>query len=313
MYEAFVSVIVPIDARDDSATLAAFLQSCADELSRHFTDYELIVIDNRSHCTLDARCLDSEVAHNCYVVRLAAPVSWDVAVFSGLERANGDYVVVFDSFLADYTCTITQMYEAAQEGHDYVVLQQAQPSWPPQVQRRAFFWLMHRTSPAAMEIGDRKELLISRRALNWALRHRARARYLHELYATGGFATKKLLVELAEGPERRSARHRSDIAWGAMTRMTDYPLRVAQAGLALLSLVLFLAVLNAMTVRLLGRNLLGGAEVGFPGWAYLVLLVSVGFLMTNVVVYAVLRVLKVLADDLRDEPLYIVEQMRRVG
>lgn len=313
MHEAFISVVVPVDERDDPSVVAAFLEAAAAELDRSFTDFEIVVVDNRSGCLGGTLSVQPETARNCYVVRLAARVPWDVAVFAGLERANGDYVIVFDAFLQDSVHILTQMYEEAQDGHDYVVLSGASRRSYRPTQRRLFFWLLRKASPLAIDPADRKEILVSRRALNWALRHRSRAHYVHELYGNGGFTSKRIPVSLPLGPPRRSDRDRTQIAWAALTRLTEYPLRLAQGGLLLLSTILFFGVANALTVRLLNRNIFGGEEVGSPGWAYLVVLISVGFLLTNVSLYALLRTLRVLADDIRDEPLYIVEQVGRLG
>lgn len=311
MLEAFVSVVVSVDANDSQDLVAEFLQTCSAHLSASFSDHEIVIVDNVSGLRVSDLTLQGEAGRHCYVVGLARSTPWDVAVFAGLERANGDYVVIFDVLLQKDVDLITEMYLVAQEGFDFVVLHEERRGWLP-TRRRAFFWLLSRAATAPIDAGDRKELLVSRRALNWSLRHKARARYLHELYVTSGFAARKLFVRLGTSSSRRTDSDRRNIAWGALTRMTDYPLRLAQLGLSVLSLVLFLGVTNALTVRLAGRNLLGGQEASFPGWAYLVVLLSAGFLLTNVSIYAVLRTLRVLADDLRDEPLYVIEQVQRL-
>ena len=94
--------------------------------------------------------------------------------------------------------------------------------------------------------------------------------------------------------------------------MTNFPLLVGQWAIMLMSIGCAAAIANAITVRFWGVNIFGQPEVHVPGWAFVVILVSSGLVVTNITIYALLRVAYVILEEIRTEPHYIIEKFGRL-
>ncbi len=91
--------------------------------------------------------------------------------------------------------------------------------------------------------------MVSRRALNGILRNRSRSRFLNEAFFASGYSAKPLDVSMQVSMRRRSQSEESRLAWGALTRMTNFPIMIGQWSIALMLLGCAAAIANALTVR----------------------------------------------------------------
>ncbi|WP_448580737.1 hypothetical protein [Thermaurantiacus sp.] len=279
-------------------------------MSGLFSDYEIIIVENGSLINLQDLTLPDVVRQNCYVVTLARVVPYDLAALAGLERANGDYALTFDTTLGDQLELIERMFGEAQKGFDIVVLRD-KSSATKSLRRWLFFALLRRVYPN-LNSRDRKEAMLSRRALNWIQRYRNRSIYLSEVLAASGYKIAPVMLTRAAPVRRRSSEHRDRLAWATLARATQLPLQAATLTSGLLILVILVFSINALLVRLFNVDILGRPETAEPGLTYLVIFIALGFLLTNISLYAVLRVISVIHEDVRREPYYIVEAFRRI-
>ena len=309
---SFISVVVPVDTRDGPAEVSSFLNWAGGMLDENFTDYEIILVDNRSGLNVEDLSVASDVRNNCYVVQLAKATVWDLAVIAGLERANGDYVANFDTSLVDDLTLIVQMYDLAQQGIDIAYLRgdkrRTRTSW----RRWAFYRIVNTTSQTRLDPQALHVFMVSRRALNWIIRNRSRSQFLNEAFFTSGYPTKPLDVDVGVAERRRSRSEETRLAWGVLTRITTFPLMIGQWAIALMVLGCAAAIANALTVRFFQLNIFMQPEVYVPGWAFIVILVSGGLVVTNMAIYALLRMLYVILDEIKTEPRYVVERFGRL-
>lgn len=312
MFRSFLSVVVVVDAADEQGSIEVFLTAVGGYLSRTFSDYEIVLVDNVSGVDLGALNVPEKIRANCYLMKLAKLVSLDTAIFSGFERANGDYTVLFDVNLESNVELIGEMYERAQKGRDLVLLRDKHAPRRYSLSSAMFFAVIRQAGGGSIDARDRKEILISRRALNWILRYRNRSAYLGELYAVCGYQMDVIEVDIPQRSRQRKREDRQRLAWAALTRMTSLPLQIATLSILVLVAGLFILSANALSVRFFEHTLLGEHMVAVPGWTYLVILMSSAFLLTNITLYALLRVLLVMSEDVRKEPNYIVEAYRRL-
>lgn len=312
MYKSFVSLVVVIDAGSEESSRLKFIEKANDELSRSFTDYEIILVDNGGRLSFDTSKLSEQARSNTYLVGLARMVSFDLAFLAGLERANGDYTVIFDTQLADHISVISEMYSQAQSGADIVILRNSQAGGDRSLSRWLFFRAMSGGGRVTYDPRQRREVLMSRRALNWLLRFRSRNLFLRDLLISSGYKFTNLDVDFKVPTRPRDRQDQNRLAWSLLARRTHLPLHVASLSAILLGLIAFGLMANALTVRLLGFDLLGRAASAEPGWTYLVVLLSMGFLLVNLSLFVVIRMLMIIMDDVQSEPNYIIEQYRRL-
>lgn len=313
MIDSFLSVVVEIGARHNLKTVTDFLEKFSDTLADKLADYEVILVNNGALLDLADLELDESIRRNCYILKLARPVSWDDAVFAGLEQANGDFAVCYDIELADHFDTMEAMIQRAIKGADLVNLRDTKALRSGlSVRRRLFFAALKLSGEKHLHPLDRQEFLLSRRALNWVVRDQTSNVYLNDAISSLGFETDRLDVELPHVDARRTYSEAAGQAWSTLAQSARFLSGLAQFVIMCFFAIFALTSADALMVRFLGRNLFWQPDTIVPGWTFLVLIISVGFMMFSVLLYIILKMNLLILRDMRQQPRYIIEQFGRI-
>ncbi len=317
MRQSFLSVIGVLHAPGHVEQLPWWLVGLHAELSAHFSDFEFILINNRC----DRRAIDAaveplppELRQHIFLLNLSASVNRDNAILAGLDRANGDYAVVFEWTFSDSPHLVRTLWEKAQQGFDIVYLRGPERRLPLHYHLlyRLFYGILHRYSNLRIDAHAHHTRIISRRALNSLLRLRENSQYIKALYALVGYNTTAIDVPqplTIEPGTSFGQQFRSALV--VITSFTSF-LNALLGFIFLLScLVAGLAVFNAVKVRLTNVDLFGHYYDTVPGWAYLVVLISVFFAIICLNLYIMSVYLSNIYREVKNRPLYIIESIKR--
>jgi hypothetical protein len=97
--QSFVSVIGVMQSQREVRQLSAWFTGLYSELSQHFSHFEFVLVNNGTDLeTIETAIqpLAEDLRKNIFLLNLSAPVNRDNAILAGLDRANGDYTVVFE-------------------------------------------------------------------------------------------------------------------------------------------------------------------------------------------------------------------------
>jgi len=251
---------------------------------------------------------------NIFLLNLSARTPRDNALLAGLDRANGDYVVVFEFDFVQKPALLTQMWEKSREHFDIVYLRARERRLPfyQRLLYRFFYGIMRRYSGLRLDPRAHHSRLISRRALNSLLRLRENSHYLKAIYALVGYNTTAIDVEEPILPD-------AGTSWGeqfraslvAVTSFTTF-LRSLMLWIFLFScLVAAVAVFNAVKVKLTRVDIFGDYQEVLSGWAFLVVLMSVFFAITCLNLYVMSIYLSNIYTEIKNRPPYILESVKR--
>lgn len=317
MHHSFLSVIAVLQTQSQIRVLREWLTGVYAELSGNFSDFEFILINN--HCdqaVIDAviQPLPEELRKNIFLLNLSAPVNRDNALLAGLDRANGDYAVIFEFDFAGSPKLATQLWEKSQSGFDIVYLR-ARERHLPWLQRllySMFYGILQRYSNLRIDPRAHHTRIISRRALNSLLRLRENSRYLKAIYALVGYNSIAIEVEQALFPEPdTSFGDHFRTALVAITSFTSF-LRSLLLWIFISScLVAGIAVFNAIKVKLTNVDIFGEYHQTISGWAYLVVIISIFFAITCLNLYIMSIYLSNIYSEIKNRPLYIIESVKR--
>ncbi|MDX2279113.1 MAG: glycosyltransferase [Saprospiraceae bacterium] len=317
VHHSFISIIGVIQSPRNIRALPGWLTAVFTELSAHFSDFEFVLINN--HCLqsdIDAALqpLPEELRKNIFLLNLSAPVNRDNAILAGLDRANGDYTIIFEFDFSDQPQLITQLWEKSQKGYDVVYLRagERQLSFASKQLYALFYTIMRRYSGLQLDPLAHHSRLISRRALNSLLRLRENSHYLKAIYALVGYNTSFLEVEVPLQPEPGAslgAQFRNSLV--AVTSFTTF-LRSLLLWIFLGSvLVAGVTIYNAVKVRLTNIDIFGDHHETLSGWAFLVVLISIFFAITCLNLYIMSIYLSNIYTELKNRPPYIIESVKR--
>ncbi|MBK1656098.1 glycosyltransferase [Allochromatium vinosum] len=313
MHDKFISLVLTVDYTDTEVQARKFLGAVEQKIASSFSDFEIIIVNNGSEIQFHTMDLNEIIRRNCYIVDLATPVSWDMAVLAGLERANGDYTVIFDINFANEVSIIEEMYEKAIEGHDIVHLRDDQSKkQQTTLMRELFYAALKISGNKKINPRDRNEVLFSRRVLNWIIKNSRGLWYLNDAIVSHGFHIFAMEAEMPQKIYRRRYDQASKLAWSTLVDSPRFLATIARFIILLLVGLTGLSFLNVVMVYFFDHDLLWQEQISGQGWIYTNIVYSIGSLAITALLYIILQIKIIMLEEIRARERYIVERFERI-
>ena len=240
-------------------------------------DVEILYIDDGSRdktveAVRELRKKDDRVR----LVSFSRNFGKESAMYAGLEKAKGDYVVIMDADLQDPPSLLPEMFAAIDEGYDSVATRRVSRKGEPPVRSffaRCFYRLMKKISKTEIMDGARDYRLMTRQMVDAILQMSEYNRFTKGIYGWVGFRTKWLEYENIE-------RVKGETKWNfwklflysieGITAFSTVPLVIASFVGVLFCILAFFAI-----VFIVVRKILFGDPVsGWPSLVCIILMVS---------------------------------------
>ncbi len=317
MHNTFLSIVTVVQNPSQFRLLPEFLQNAFQKLHGHFSDFEFILINNTQNPDIEQSILplQEKIKKHIYLLNLSSATNINHAFLAGLDRANGDYTLIFELELFDKTELIPRLYEKTQEKFDIVYLRakDRRIPWKFRPFYKLFYFILQHYSSIKVDENAFNTRIISRRALNSLLRLRENLKFMKPLYGLVGYQTAYIEIGDTSGKwaEQESFSERFRTSLIAITSFTSF-LRSLLLWIFIFSLIfLFGVVINALKVKFFGSDLFGNPSEAVTGWTYLVVVISVFFAMTFLNLYIMSIYLSNIYTEIKQRPLYIIESVKR--
>ncbi len=265
-FPIFLSVVMV--ARNEATSISADICRLVDALQDLVQDFEVVVVDNASTDeTLGVlrKETQSERMPNVQVFGLTKAIDANTAIWVGLENALGDYAVVYDQHVDDLA-VLPQMLEACAEGAEVVFSRnenQVHQGLLYRLGARIFNAVFKAASGTNLAIDAPSYRLVSRRVLNFIMRHASPPLAYRHLPATGGFQRRYVVYRSSKAVIiRNSVWHGVETGVQLLLTTTTAPMR----------LVMMLSLFGAIADLLYSFYVIGVAifknDVA-PGWVTL--------------------------------------------
>jgi dolichol-phosphate mannosyltransferase len=301
--DQFISVVAPL--HNDASIVRQFVLETLESLSHHYSQYELVLIDDGSTDQTVPLLNELFTQHpGLRLVRLSRSFGAEVAVTAGLDTAIGDYVVVMRPD-RDPPADLPRIVGLAQQGFD-VVMGIPNPvqheSWLSRKLRTLCRRAFSRFTGQELPDGNSLFLCFSRQALAAISRIKQKNRHLHLLSCSVGYSRswmryQPVLRDGAAGRDRlaQTVPHLLSTA----IKNSPYPLRCVTYSAA------FASVLNLLyMLYVVGVNLIKGRVA--EGWTTLSLQISVMFFFLFSTLVMMAEYLAYASEESKDRPLYHV-------
>lgn len=200
----------------------------------------------------------------------------EAAMFAGLQKAKGDYVVLMDVDLQDPPALLPEMFAYIEQGYDSVATRRVTRKGEPPIRSffaRRFYKLMNKISKTEMMDGARDYRLMTRQVVDAILSMTEYNRFTKGIFGWVGYETKWLEyenIERAKGETKWNFWKLLMYSIEGITAFSTVPLMISS-----FMGVLFCIIAFAMIVFVIVRKLIFGDPVA--GWAStvcIILLVS---------------------------------------
>ena len=306
---SLLSVIVPCFNEEESVELFyTELMKNHDFFRGKDVEIEVIYVDDGSK---DGTVREIKKLHErderVHMISFSRNFGKEAAMFAGLERSAGDYVVLMDVDLQDPPSLLPEMFSYVEQGYDSVATRRVSRKGEPPVRSffaRLFYRLMKKISKTEIMDGARDYRLMTRKMVDAILSMREYNRFTKGIFGWVGFETKWLEyenVERAKGETKWNFWKLLLYSIDGITAFSTVPLMLAS-----LVGVLFCAVAFLMIVFIIVRKLIFGDPVS--GWPSLVCII----LMTGGVQFFCTGILgQYLAKtymEVKNRPIYLTKE-----
>ena len=231
----------------------------------------------------------------------------EAAIYAGLEKANGDYVVFLDADLQAPPSLLPEMFGYLEQGYDSVATRRVNRKGEPPVRSffaRMFYKLMRRISKTEIMEGARDYRLMTRQVVDAMLAMPEYNRFTKGIYGWVGYETKWLEFDNIE-------RKKGETKW-SFWKLFAYSLEgitsfsTAPLGFAAFMGVLFCIFAFALIIFTIVRKALFGDPTS--GWPSLVCIIS---LVSGVQLFCLGIVGQYLAKtymEVKRRPIYLIKE-----
>ena len=233
--------------------------------------FELLFIDDGSkdktmECVKKLREKDSSV----HYVSFSRNFGKEAAIYAGLSKSHGDYVVIMDADLQDPPSLLPEMYAAVtEEGYDSAATRRVTRKGEPPIRSffaRCFYRLINRLSKTEIVDGARDYRIMTRQMVDAILSMGEYNRFTKGIYGWVGFETKWLAYENIE----RVAGETKWSFWKLFLYSLEGIIAFSTAPLALATMLGFIFTMLAfvMIIFIICRTLMYGDPTS--GWPSMV-------------------------------------------
>lgn len=304
-YPVFLSIVFVV--RNQSESIEKMLAEATIGISSLVSDYELIIVDNASDddsITNLKNITGENGLPNLQVFALTKEVDPDTASWVGLENALGDFVAVIDPLIDDIGF-LPEMLDKALSGTDVVFgtneakQSQSLAYW---FSCAVFNWLYKWFNDVHLTKEAPQYRILSKRVVNFILKHPQPAMTYRHLPATGGFTRVNLNYRSKPKVSHTKKLGESiDRGMRILVSTTRAPMRLVT------TLSLFGAVANLLySIYVVTIGILK-SDVA-PGWISLSLQQSGMFFLISLVLLVLGEYILHMASLSNEGPLYHVGQ-----
>ncbi len=304
-----LSIIVPCFNEEENIELFySEVMKYESFLGENDLEMEMLFVDDGStDGTVDNVKSLKERDERVRLVSFSRNFGKESAMYAGLEKAKGDYVVIMDVDLQDPPALLPEMYSYIQQGYDSVATRRVSRKGEPAIRSffaRCFYKLMKRISQTEIMDGARDYRMMTRQMVDSILQLKEYNRFTKGIYGWVGFKTKWLEfenVERIKGETKWSFWKLLKYSIEGITAFSTAPLMFASLMGVIFCVLAF--VLIAVTIF---RKLVFGDPVS--GWPSLVCIIS---LVSGVQLFCLGILGQYLAKtymEVKERPIYLVKE-----
>lgn len=301
-----------VSAYNEEEVLENFYSTSKKVLDSLSWDYEIIFVNDGSIDKTD------EIINNLATsdkkikaIHFSRNFGHEAAMIAGIDYAKGDAIVCMDADLQHPPSTLPQIVTYFESGYDIVNMVRTSnksAGFIKNITSEAFYYIINVISDAKLIRNASDFMCISGRAAKVLRKnYREKIRFLRGYVQNIGF--KKINMEYmanerAAGKSKYSIKKLFKFSMNTIMCFSDFPLRLGiYAG--------FFAILMGLIMSI--YTIISWAKVGTPnGYATIIVLICFMFAVLFFLVGIIGEYISILFAELKDRPIYIVEDMKNI-
>lgn len=306
-------ISVVISVYNEEAALPEFYRSAKAVFETLSWDYEMIFVNDGSQDASEALLFqlagqDSQVK----VLSFSRNFGHEAAMIAGIDYSTGDAVVCMDADLQHPPECVTEMIRKLEEGYEVINMVRTKnrsAGWIKNITSTVFYKLINRISDVKLlENASDFFALSDNAAAVLRTYYREKVRFLRGYVQNIGFRRTTLEYEAGSrvaGASKYSLRKLFQFSMNTILCFSDLPLKLGiYSGTAV----------GVFGLLVMFYTIYEWAVKGTPnGYATIVVLLCFMFAMLFVIVGIIGEYIAILFTELKDRPIYIVQESRNIS
>lgn len=304
-----LSVIVPCYNEEENVSYfyEEFVKH-TDFMKNRDMDFEILYVDDGSgDRTVEEVKKLHETDERVHLLSFSRNFGKEAAMYAGLQKAKGDYVVIMDADLQDPPALLSEMFSYIDEGYDSVATRRVSRKGEPPIRSffaRMFYRMMKKISKTEIMDGARDYRLMTRRMRDAILQMQEYNRFTKGIYGWVGFRTKWIEFENVERVKGETKWNFWKLFLYSIEGVTAFS--TAPLSFAAVMGVLFCVLAFILIVFIVIRTLLFGDPVS--GWPSMICIMS---MISGVQLFCLGIVGQYLAKtymEVKKRPIYLLKE-----
>ncbi len=243
MTDIKISVIAPM--YNEEAVIELYLEKTIEVLSKNYSNYELILIDDGSIDHTVSRCMSYIKSNkNIRLISFSRNYGHEIASTAGLDHALGDYVILMDTDLQHPPELIPDMVKKAGEGFDVVCASRTNrehESWFKKITARLFYRLSREMTGFDLHSDTGNFRLLSRKVVDSLGKMKESNRHLIMMFAYVGYKTASISYHCpprVAGKSKYNFRKLIILSLDSIVGFSSRPLRIMSCFSVMISIVM---------------------------------------------------------------------------
>ncbi len=300
-----ISVVIPIF--NEEANIHLLHERLVNAVTAVTNDYELIFVnDGSKDKSLPIIKELSTKFSQVKFIDFSKNFGHQIAVFAGLEHAQGNTIVIIDADLQDPPELIKDLYTKLQQGYDVVFAQREQrvgESWHKLLTAKLYYRVLNRLSEVEIPLDTGDFRIITKKVKDIIVSMPEHNKFLRGQIAWTGFNQTSILYKREErhaGNTNYPYSKMLKFAFDGITSFSNIPLRLATYLGFMVSFVAFLVIVYTLYQKYFKHDVVQGwsslmVSILFIGGVQLICLGIIGEYLGRIM------------DNVKKRPLYIVK------
>lgn len=301
--KSFLSVI--IYSYNQSFQLKKCLKATDKFLSTNFDNYEIIIVNNGSKDDTEnkLKSIKKDIVGNVSLINLNKKQNIENAILAGTELAIGDFIIEIEN-IESYTDPkiILDLFKECVSGYDIV----SAAAIKTQNTSRLFYKVFNKTNNLNIDLESEPIRIITRRALNQALRSKEKNRYRKVLYLNTGFPHKTIYFNIKTNTKsNKTLKEKIDLA-------LELLLSFSTLGLGFTFLLAFIFFIISVLIGFYTIYTFLTYRQVISGWTTIMLFLSFGFSGLFLITGILIKLVTMVLSETKDKPQYSVKNISKI-
>lgn len=301
--KSFLSIIIYV--YNQAEIISNKLLKLDHFLFNNFENYELIIVNNSSNDNTEKSLenIKQKIKKSATIINLDKKQNIETAILAGTEFAIGDYILEIENLNAEFKpALILQLFKKCTSGFDLVTAQTKNC----ERNSRIFYQLFNKVNNLKVNLNSEALLIITRRALNQALRSKEKNKYRKILYLNTGFPYTTIdYNSKTKIKSNKTLKEKINLA-------IEMFLLFSNVGLNFTFILSILFFIFSIVIGIYAMFIFFTYKQVISGWTTTMLFLSFGFSGIFLLIGILIKLLNLVLQETKDKPQYTIRSIKKI-